>query len=250
MMEQYPNQACEKNEEIGLVDLAAILVKRLRYVAFVFVITVLVGVIFILVSPREYQYESLFKLAVGTGNDPVQAPEYLISALEAYWLPQLENEHYQSKGQELGGKPSLSSSGDSNMIRLRSSAPEVHGETISALHEDLMARMLSEQNNHVAKLKKELENRIASLESLIERGERREDTGELTAVALEKKNELERELDDLQAAEVLVTARRSIYPQGRPTWQKLALLIVAGVFLGMVAGFFVEFSSRVRKKLR
>jgi hypothetical protein len=110
--------------------------------------------------------------------------------------------------------------------------------------------MLSEQNNHVAKLKKELENRIASLESLIERGERREDTGELTAVALEKKNELERELDDLQAAEVLVTARRSIYPQGRPTWQKLALLIVAGVFLGMVAGFFVEFSSRVRKKLR
>lgn len=238
----------EKPEEIGLVDLAAMVVVGRMVAIPVFLLTVLVGMTYILITPDQYQYRSLFQLAQKQGGAPVQSAEYLVSKFETFWLPQLEND-YQDSGERFPGKPSLSASTASSMIEFWSLAASEDEQLVQEIHQKLISQLLDEQNEHFTDQKQSLEEQLDSQDALIERiaGS---DNDQSVAAILEVRNELKRQLDGLQPAAVLTAFRRSPEPHRRPAWQLMAGFIGAGIVLGMVAAFLAAFFARVRAKLR
>lgn len=238
----------EKSEEIGLVDLAAMVVVG-RVVAIpIFLLTVLVGIAYILLTPDLYQYRSLFQVAQKQGGEPVQSTEYLISKLETFWLPQLENE-YQDKGERFPGKPALNHSTASTMIEFRSIAMRDDEPLVQEIHNKLINQLLAEQNEYLKNQKESLREQLKSQDALIERiaGP---DNDQTVAAILQIRNDLKRQLDGLRPAEVLTTARRSAEPHRIPAWQLLVGFVASGIALGMTAAFVVAFGTRVRAKLR
>jgi uncharacterized protein involved in exopolysaccharide biosynthesis len=238
----------ERPEEIGLVDLAAMVVIDRMVAITVFILTVLVGISYILMTPDLYQYRSLVQVAQKQGGEPVQSAEYLVPKLEKFWLPQLENE-YQDNGEAFSGKPSLSYSAASSMIEFWSVAGSDDEKLVREIHQKLIDQLLDEQNEYFADEKQSLKDQLDSQDALIERISGF-DNGQFAAVALEVRNDLKRQFDGLQPAVVLTELRRSSEPQRRPAWQLMAGFIAAGIVLGIVAAFLAAFLARVRAKLR
>lgn len=245
---QYSDQNMEKPEEIGLVDLAAIVVVRRIVAISVLLLTLLAGIFYVLVTPDEYQYRSLFEVAQEKGGKSAQSSEYLVSKLETFWLPQLESQ-YEDDGKRLVGKPAFDRSSESNMIEFRSLAAMDDESMVREMHENLIGRLLKEQHEYVSDKKESLQQQLSSSDALIERIAGLENDQSVAAI-VEVRNEIKRELDGLRPAEVLTTARRSLKPDGLPVWQKLVGFLVAGVVLGIMAAFAAEFVARVRAKLQ
>lgn len=245
---QHSNQDMGKPEEIGLVDLAAIVVIRRVVAISVLLLTALAGIIYILIAPEQYQYRSLFQVAQVRGGAPVQSTEYLVSKLETFWLPQLESQ-YQANGERFSGKPAFSRSAASTIIEFRSDAAREDEQLVREIHENLMDRLLKEQNEHFTDQKESLEEQLNSRDALIERIADSENDQSVAAV-LKVRNELKRELDGLRPADVLTTVSRSVKPYGLPAWQVMVGFLAAGIVLGIMAAFIAEFSARVRAKLR
>lgn len=247
-MTQYSNHQMQRPEEIGLVDLAAIVVIRRVVAIAVLLLTVLAGIIYILVTPDHYQYRSLFQVAQQQGGKAIQSTEYLTSKLETFWLPQLESQ-FEDNNERFSGAPAFSLSAASSMIAFQSVAEREDEQLVREIHEHLMNQLLKEQNERFQALKKSLEEQLSSRDALIERitGS---DNDQSVAAILESRSDLKRELDGLQAAEVMTTVRRSSKPHGAPAWQAMVGFLLAGIVLGIMAAFVAEFVARVRAKLQ
>lgn len=247
-MTQHPNHQMQRPEEIGLVDLAAIVVIRRVVAIAVLLLTVLAGIIYILVTPDHYQYRSLFQVAQQQGAKAIQSTEYLTSKLETFWLPRLESQ-YQDNNERFSGAPAFSLSAASSMIEFQSVADRDDEQLVRDIHEHLMDQLLREQNERFQALKKSLEEQLSSRDALIERiaGS---DNDQSVAAILEVRNELKRQLDSMRPAEVLTTVRRSSKPHGAPAWQVMVGFSLAGIVLGIMAAFAAEFVVRVRAKLQ
>ncbi|AHI30139.1 Wzz/FepE/Etk N-terminal domain-containing protein [Marinobacter similis] len=247
-MTQYSNQKMEKPEEIGLVDLAAILVVRRMVAISVLLLTVFAGILYFLIAPDQYQYRSLFLVAQQNGATPAQSTQYLVSKLETFWLPDMES-LYQKEGKRLVGKPTFDRTSGSTMIEFESLATLEDESLVRELHENLLDRLLKEQQKYLSDQKESFQQQLNSSDELIQRISGLENEQSLAAI-VQVRNEIKLKLDGLRPAEVLTTARRSLKPDGRPAWQILVGFLVAGVVLGIMAAFVAEFVARVRAKLQ
>lgn len=247
-MTQYSNQNMEKPEEIGLVDLAAIVVVRRAVAISVLLLTVFAGILYVLIAPDQYHYRSLFQVAHQNGAMPAQSNQYLVSKLETFWLPQMESQ-YEDEGKRLAGKPTFDGLSEGSMIEFGSLATIEDQSLVRELHENLLDRLLKEQHEYVSGEKESLKQQLSSLDALIERSSGRGSEQSLAAM-VQVRNEIKRKLDGLRSAEVLITARRSPKAEGLPAWQALVGFLVVGVVFGMLAAFVAEFVVRVRAKLQ
>ena len=89
------------SDEISLVDLAAVFIRRRRVFYAVFLLCTLGGLAYALLTPEKFNYVSLVQLAEKNSGTSIQSPETVIATLEARWLPEQQVLHFGENEEKL-----------------------------------------------------------------------------------------------------------------------------------------------------
>lgn len=262
----YNNHDPIAGDEISLVELAKVVVQRRWWVVgtagFIFLLTLVYG-LFTRAEPN-YPLTSVYETAQRTseaGNPaPMQSAGALIRRLETIHWPALTRD-FLAANPEYDSMPfdvSIASPADTQLIVLRTQAPEAEQASVENLHQQLVDHLVILDEERLEQLGAVLESRLARIESALDRIQNQSNEGaQLTPffnerlISLgEQQGNLQMQLDGLRQGNVLqVAAAGERISQGPGLALIVALGAVLGGFIGLLAAFFVEFSARVRKSL-
>ncbi len=243
------SQCSGHSDEISLVDIAVIFIRR-RYVFYaVFIAISLAGIAYALLAPEQHEYVSLIQIAQKDKNKPIQAAEITIATLKSRWLPEIETVYRTEHDEKLPLMVAFSNPENTDLVRFMSETVQSKAEIVEATHQALIDKVRKHQDGLIKHEKSSLERQIASLDKALNSLEGQQNSGEALAAIIEKRASLEGKMESLQSVEVLVTSRQS----AESTSPRRGLIVVFAVILGGISGVFLAFMSEffvaVRKKL-
>lgn len=253
-MEQ-PQRGTYQDDEISLVDLAKILIRRRWWLFGTFGAILIFALAFVLLAnvDPEYQYTSIYQQAETGPGRPLTSSESIIQQMES-----LDWANYQRRYREennvdiLPFDLEINNPSNSTLITLKSVAVEEDYEEVVSLHEQLVESTIERQQAIFENQKSQLESAIERISSLLERVENSNSDAsvEIAANYADRLFQLERDLENLTEGEVIEYAAQGEKQGGTPVILILALGIVLGSIAGVMAAFFAEFVCRVRKSLK
>lgn len=249
----YEPQHSPSNDEISLVDLAKILIKRWKAMVSIFLIVVLGALAYALLTERSYEYISIYQVAEQTPGNALEAPGSVLAKVNNLYVGSVTRELRESLGLEsLPFEVTVSNPTDTLLIRLGSEASEDNNELVSQMHETLVVRMAEDQQVRIENYRTVLEQQLQSVEHALEAVEQSnsERAGELIASYTERLTEIHQELAQLSEGEVVQVAVQSLEPIGIGRSLIMALALVLGGMLAVIAAFLFEFASCVRQSLQ
>lgn len=96
-------------DEINLVDLWLVLMKRRTLIAVLAMLCLLAGIMFALLMPSKYHYSTSIEIGTrldGTNVAVIESPETLLAKIQESYIP-LARQQYLAKHGELGGVPRI-----------------------------------------------------------------------------------------------------------------------------------------------
>lgn len=249
--EPYPNQY---NDEISLVDLATIFVRRRRvfYAVFAAVILAALGYAVFLVGEAK-EYTTLVQLGekVEEGErSPLERPATVIANLQTRWLPEQQAIFAELNSARKPFGVEAENPKDTSLIKLTSTTAPQNAKAVEEAHKTLVDQIVERQNRVLERDKQALSQRLEYISEYLEQMSGEEAAGQAAAEAVQQRVQIVAELESLQGPEVLVVARESIENKGT---SKLLIMVLAG-FLGFmlafVATFTAEFVIKVRAALK
>lgn len=249
MEERQRSAQQSANDEISLVDLASTFLKRRRIFYVVFLVTLVAGIVYALLTPEKYDYVSLFKLAEKEAGSFVEKPATVIATLENRWLPEIEATYRAEYDQPIGFDVIFSSPENTSLVRIVTEAAPASADDVKQIHGKLIEKLEQAQSVAVSTLKSNLERQIESLTSTIDRLEGSQDVGAAIADAVNKRLSLEVLLSSIQPAELLVLNRQMAERKGPARSLIVVLAAMLGLMGGVFLSFLVEFVSLVRTNL-
>lgn len=253
-MEQPPRSAYQ-DDEISLVDLAKILIRRRWWLIGTAGVIVLLALVFALLnrSDEVHQYTTVYQLAEIEPGEPINSAESIIQQIQSLYLPRYSREY--QKDNNVSGLPfglTMENPSGTTLITIRSNASEETKDQIAKLHQAIIDKVFENQQAILDRRKEQLEQSIKRVSDLIERVENSESeaTFELASRYADRMIDLEDELNNLTEGELLEIAAQGERQYGTVSGK---LILVLGVFLGIIAGiimaFFAEFVVRVRESI-
>lgn len=247
--ETSSGQATEN--ELGMVELAAILVRRRWVFGAVFGLVLALGVIFALTKGDAYRYTSVYRLAEVNSERLLEAPATLMAKVTNVYLPAELTAYKNRLGLErlpFGIKASHPEK--TALISLETTTAESNEELLAEIHGAVMDRMVSGQNKMLDLKRAEINAELEGVNSTIEQLKNETSSAVALSAALAKKAGLESQLATLNPGERLAEAQRSL---GREGFSRKLIVILAGFIAFVLAAcvaFFTEFASRVRQSLQ
>ncbi len=237
-------------DEISLVDLATIFVRRIWLFIVLFVLFVVGGVVFALLQDEQYEYVSLYQIAEKSADKPVEKPAKAIAVLQSQRLPELEATYKSEHGERVPFNVSFSNPEDTSLVRISSEAVKDSAEDVRAFHKELLDHLKSRHEKQIVDARSNIETRLDSVVRTLDALKQTPEAGQAVAEVMQKQVELEGELASLSSGELMVVGRESI-ERVAPNRKLIAVLAtVVGFIFAFVAVFFAEFASLVRKALR
>ena len=89
-----------QDDEISLVDLAKILVKRWKALVIIFTVVVLAALAYALLTPRTYSYTSIYSVAEEEPGEALEAPKAMVAKAQNLYLGPETRKLLESKGLE------------------------------------------------------------------------------------------------------------------------------------------------------
>lgn len=244
------------DDEISLVDLAKILIKRWKAVVITFTVIVLGALAYALMQERGYQYVSIYHVAeqAPAGNNSqaaLESPDAVIAKIQNLYLGPVTRELLESSGRErLPFEITLSNPEDTLLVRIISEASEANQELVTRMHEQLLAKIAEDQSQLLARNRERLEQQLESAQQTLAAAEEGGADGELLGVLMSRVVELENKLTQLSEGQAAQEAVQSLEPTGTSRMLILALGIVLGGVLALMAAFFSHFASLVRASIK
>lgn len=239
----------QQNEEISLVDLAVTFIQGRRIFFAVFFVVTSLGVAYALLAKETYQYNSLMQLAEKGSGTFIEEPETVLATLKNRWLPEQEARYLAETNRTIPFNVSFYSPEETGLIGLESEAPAERKEQVAKIHQNLIDSIEGRQKALLQQEKQRLESRLVSIDRSIETLQDRSGSGEAIAEAIDRKMDVESDLQALGSSEVLVVGRQSAVRTGPARTLIVLLSSVSGVILGMFLVFFVQFAKAVRFKM-
>lgn len=237
------------DDEISLVDLASTFLKRRRIFYLVFLVIMLAGVAYAVLTPEKFSYVSLVKLAEDGSGEYIDKPAAIIASMDNRWVPEFESTYIAKNDSNLPFDVVLKNPENTGLVRIASEASPAEQKAVQQFHRQLLSQLESGQAEGVSQLKRGLNKRIETLSSTIIMLKGTKDAGAAIAAAIEQRVKLEGALESVAPAEVLVVARES----AKPTGPARSLIVVLAGLLGLMAGvftaFFAEFVSTVKSQM-
>lgn len=261
MTEPQNRQPYPYDDEISLVDLALILIKRRWWVIGTGLSVVAIALVFALISRGDpsYQMVTIYEAAQYTdetgAEQPTQSINSLMQRLQSVHWPELRRSYVAEHNglNEMPFELQINNPSDTFLISLVTPAPESQQDEVERIHRDLLEPIIDAQTSEFENRQRILERQLDRVQTRLDQAEHN-DSGlppELFAQYSDQLLQLESRLESLREGNVIQYAsigdRASTGPSGSLI---LALGIVLGGILGLMAGFFAEFGARVRQALK
>lgn len=238
------------DDEISLVDLGAIFVRRVWLFILLFTLFVMGGIVFALVQDEQYEYVSLYQIAEVGVDQPVERPAKAIAVLQSRSLPELKAAYRAEHGAQVPFKVRVSNPESTSMLRISSESVKGGADDVRAFHSELMQQLQSRHQKQIADVRKSLEARVDSVGLTLDALKEAPDAGQAVGEVMQKRVELEGKLAALSSSELIVVGRES-FERIAPNRKLIVVFSVAiGFVVGIVAVYFAEFASLVRQALR
>lgn len=273
------SQARSYDDEISLYDLWDVLARRLPVLLGVAVLTIVLGVVYALMQPVQYEYRSGVDLprVYSEGLYNVVSQEMAVARLDDVLIPEQREEFFG--GEERGPRVRVSAHGSDHSLILESTSTrdaadrvaDLHAAVIAALSDWLEPRFerslsssLRPLNNRIEVLDEQIDLLQEDLNTLYDRLGEGDDVAGL--IVAQQIGDLRRELSRLRSARVdaessaetvealsrnteqTFLASESENPVGPGRSLIVALSVVLGGMLGLFAAFFWEFASNARQR--
>jgi uncharacterized protein involved in exopolysaccharide biosynthesis len=250
---RYEPQHSPSNDEISLVDLAKILIRRWKTMVLVFLVVVLGALAYVLLTERSYEYVSIYQVAEEEPGRALETPASVLAKVSNLYLgPETRKLRESATLESLPFEVAVAHPNDTLLIRLGTEASENNHELVTQMHEALLARMIEGQQERVEKHRASLERQLSNAERALEAVEQStsDRAGELIASYTERLSDIQQGLTQLSEGEVAQVAVQSLEPAGTGRSLIMVLAIVLGGILAVIGVFIFEFGSIVLASLK
>lgn len=248
-------------DEISLVYLATIFVRRRRVFYWVFAGIVGIALIYaLLIFAEVREYATLVKLAeqrTEDGAKPLEPPQLVIASIRNDWYPLLQADYFSAEKEKMPFEIAATNPEDTSLIKLSSEAPVEMADKVKAYQQALVDLITERQVVSVNREKSELEQRAVSLRKTLEELAETQAAGEAQAQLIQERTRLLSEIEKITArmaslrpAQTLAVARQSVESKGLSAALIVAMSVVLGLMLGVFAAFLAEFGHQVSQALK
>lgn len=256
--QQHPHY----DDEISLVDLAKTLIKRRWWVIGTGFVVVALALAFALANRTApaYNYISIYELAEKNSTEKLEATSSVLEKINSmHWPSYRRNYMQQNELTSFGELPftfAVTNPAGTNLILLSSAALETDKDEAKHLHQTLLNEVIADQNaafkREETKLTKQITLTKTLLEKLNQSSSKSTAQEQQIATQTQRLFELEDSLSDLKEGKLIQLSAQDERAKLKKLSGSLvlALGIVLGGILGIVAAFFAEFASQVRKSLK
>lgn len=249
----YPRPPAD--DEISLVDITLILVRRWKMMAGVFVVIVLLALAFALTKADSYRYVSVYHVAErhpsgDAGVGLLETPESVVAKIDNYYFDMVTSQLLEEKSLDsLGFETTAKSPENVAFLTLDSEAGEDRAEQVTEYHQRLLDTVKADQDELVAKRRQTLEQQLASANESLDAAKEStsESAAELVATYTGNVVDIEEKLAYLAEGNIQRVAAQGREPVGTSKALIMALAIVLGGMLAVMAAFLAEFAGTVRK---
>lgn len=267
-------------DEIDLVDLAVVLVRRWRLMLAIFVLVVVLGTAAAWLKGTNYEYSAVVEIGQtiinsdkGVERVPLDSPEAVQALITSAIVPAAALEASDDVVAELAKDIRVEAVKGSSTVIVKVVALEARAVQVDQLFGQIRQRLLAEHTRHFDRLVQPLQAQASAREvelaalayqiSELESG--LSDASSQARVALTDrlrrlqeaqqaaKAELARHHTDLSRitpTRMSEVPQRSLEQKGTSAKLIVALAAVLGAMLAVFAAFFAEFASRVRARLQ
>ena len=263
-------------DEVSLYDLWSVIAKRKLLFCLVFIIVLIVGISTSLLRPKHYQYAQAIKIAsyYDDGNTiTLQSSKTVVSKITALYLPvvlnQYNTQHVDTPVYLNDDNFSVNDLGD-GVVVLSVTGLMRNQAAYAEIFKSLLARLVTEETPLVQAIKdsltdqlkhlnKELEFQVNFNKTLAEKVVNLEDVALQHIILTQKKEtytdltasiaDVERNLDTLSNSHFISDITRSANSVGIARSALVMLFIMAGLILGLLMVFIVEFFANAKKRL-
>lgn len=250
----YIQEASYTNDdEISLVDIAIILLRRKRMIAAIIASFIALSVITISLTPKKYTFSTSIEIGsqiIDGAVKPFETPQTLLAKVQHSFIPQAQDEHRKSN---LGVKNKYnikaSSPKNSTIIILKTNGTEDQAVTITNLLQSVTLKATQDHMRIYDAVKQNLAALIEQAKSELTTLDSKKDKQNEIRQLLKGNIEVYKSrLINLRNTREIFPPMKSIEPTG--TSRKLIIIIAAftGVFLGVFSALFTEFLSKVKQK--
>ncbi|WP_136254420.1 Wzz/FepE/Etk N-terminal domain-containing protein [Onishia niordana] len=253
------DQRSYHDDEISLVDLAAILVRRWKAMATIFAVVVLAAFAYVLTMTPSYSYVSVYEVAEqspgreGNTERALESANTVIAKARSLYVSPATRELLEQNGLEsLPFSVELSTPEDTQLMKITSRASEETAPLVEDMHSALLSSIESDQKTLVDRQRSSLENRLESLQALVATAEQSTSPGaaDLLANYTEQIATTKDRLDLLKDGRVAQTAVQSLEKVGTSRTLIMALALVLGVMLSVMGVFLMQFAGLVCNSLK
>jgi LPS O-antigen subunit length determinant protein (WzzB/FepE family) len=166
-------------DEISLIDLWLVLVKRKYLLMGILAVFVVVGLVLALVTPKKYNYSTSIEIGsrVSSGNtQPIENPETVLAKIQESYIPLIQH-GYRKQNPADDGSYGISARipKGSQIIVLQSEGPEQVGDIYKRLQQNVVNQVKDDHQRILGIIRKELEIKrneaMNKLEDLKETGQ-------------------------------------------------------------------------------
>lgn len=253
---RIPESRREQDDEISLVDLAVILVRRWKTMAVIFISVFAMAVMAALIIPSKYQYTSLYSVAEYTNQNgqrvSLESPASVVAKVQNLYLGQATRQLLEER--ELAGLPfsiTASNPSDTLLLQLDSEAVEENQPLVSELHQQIIDSLQQDQDQLVERRRNSLERQLESTQQALESAQQSNGSyaGELIATYYSRISDIEGQLNELREGEVTQHAVQSLSSSGTNKKLVVVMGLLLGVMLAVMGAFTMQFSKLVCQKV-
>ena len=239
-------------DEIGIIDLAMVLVHRKVLIAVIFMIFIASGVAVALYTPKAYSYSLTIEIGSQIINGSVisfESPQALLAKLKHSYIPKTLSKHRQSHPD------------DKNKYKIKSSVPsgsnitllEINGtkdqeDTIKELLQTISQYAIADHDRIFKTIKIDLEARLNQTKNEL-KSLKNSNNNATDIMATQNIESLASQIANLRMTREVMPPMRSLDPIGSSQKTNIIIFAFAGIFLGIFTAFFTEFVSKVQQRI-
>lgn len=241
------------DNEISLVDLAVVLVRRKKMIAIIITLVLTITVIITILIPNKYTFSTSVEIGSQLiDNKPAafESPETLLAKLQHSYIQQVLSEYRLANPEDKTKyKITVSVPTNSIIIVIETIGIKEDAKILTGLLSNLVKKIIQDH----ARIFDNIKTNLTSL--------RNQAKSELDLLSTEKDYQIEKRrlllstieiqesaLANLRNTREISTPINTIDPTGPSKMFVIAIAVIMGIIIAVFAAFFAEFITRVKEK--
>lgn len=241
------------DNEINLIDLALVLIRRKVMVTSIFAALLVFGTIFTLLTPKTYTFSTTIEIGrqiISGAFQPLERSQSFLAKIKYGYIPQVLIEHrraYPDNTKKYKITPSTPDSDRGSILLLEIEGYENNAKTLKTLLKTITQIAIQDHNRLYQSVKKSLETSIIETSRRLDALEKSDNSQNEIAEVLTVIEALKFQLSNLRNTRVVLPTVRSIEPIGMSKIVIILIYALAGLLLGILSAFFADFADKLKK---